>query len=239
MSPNVRLLKLVSAIVVIGALPVLSAPRASAATILSEDFNVSIGQLLEAGWVITNNSAPLIGTTSWFQGEPGIVPAQEGAPTAYAAANFNAAGSGGNVSLWLISPQLTLTGDESLTFFTRTESSAFGDGLEVRYSASLASSDVGTAADSVGDFTTVLLAINNYPESWTQYSISLLGLGGTSGRLAFRYLVTDTSTNGDYIGIDTVRVSSSSTAPVPEPATLTLVGLGIAVVGRRLRRSRT
>ena len=62
-------------------------------------------------------------------------------------------------------------------------------------------------------------------------------MSGTSGRLAFRYLITDTSVNGDYIGIDTLRVSSSSTAPVPEPATLTLVGLGIAVARCRLRRS--
>lgn len=155
-----RMLKLVSAIVVVGALHVLSAPRVGAATILSEDFNYVPGRLTGAGWIITNNSDP-IGSTSWFQGNAGVFPALEGAPDAYAAANYLAAAVGGNVSLWLILPQLTLTGDESLTFFTRTESSDFGDGLEVRYSANLSSSDVGTAADSVGDFTTVLLAIND------------------------------------------------------------------------------
>jgi hypothetical protein len=39
-----------------------------------------------------------------------------------------------------------------------------------------------------------------------------------SGRLAFRYVVDDTSLNGDYIGIDSVSVTA-----IPEPATVALV----------------
>jgi hypothetical protein len=53
------------------------------------------------------------------------------------------------------------------------------------------------------------------------------------GRLAFRYVVTGTSVNGDYIGIDSFNFRSAS---VPEPGTLALFGLGLAALGIGRRR---
>jgi PEP-CTERM motif len=240
MSPSVRMLKLVSIIVLVGALHVLSAPRASASTILYQNFD-DVTAL--AGWTSVNNSDPG-GVTGWFQGNDAVFGAQEGAPDAYIAANFLNTGDGA-ISNWLILPELVLAGDETLTFYTRS-TGVFPDRLEVRYSPNGTSTNVGSTAASVGDFTTLLLTINptlnpgGYPNNWTPYSLSLLSLGATSGRLAFRYSIDSTLVNGDYIGIDTVTVSSSSTTPVPEPATLTLVGLGIGglVARRRQRRSR-
>jgi hypothetical protein len=84
----------------------------------------------------------------------------------------------------------------------------------------------------VGDFTTLLTSVlSPYPEVWTKYSLVVSGLGGpTSSRLAFRYVVTDTSQNGDFIGIDTVGLN------LPEPGTFVLMGSGIALlVAKRLR----
>ena len=99
----------------------------------------------------------------------------------------------------------------------------------MRLSTNGGSSNVGATDTSVGDFTTLLLSINptldigGYPTAWTQFTVNLNGvLGGPiSGRLAFRYFVSKTDENGNYIGIDTVRV-----ATVPEPGTAGLLLIG-------------
>jgi hypothetical protein len=195
---------------------------------LTENFN-DITTLPGAGWVQTNNSSPL-GTTGWFQGNDGIFPAQAGAPDAYIAANFFNADTGGNISNWLLTPTLTMNNDDKLSFFTRS-SAIYPDRLEVRLSTNGGST-------SVGDFSSLLLTINpllsasGYPSIWTQYTVSLSGLGGpTDGRFAFHYSVPDTSVNADYIGIDTVSVT-----PVPAPSTFILLGSGIASLGFLRRR---
>jgi hypothetical protein len=213
-----------------------------ASPILVENFD-NVATLSGVGWVQTNNSSPA-GTTGWFQGNPGVFSAQAGASDSYIAANFDNAAVGGDISNWLLTPTITLANGETLTFYTRTEDGApFPDRLEVRMSTNGASSNVGATSSSVGDFTTLLASINptlatgGYPEAWTPFSLTLSGLGGpTAGRLAFRYFVTNTNDNADYIGIDTVSVDTAAAAPVPEPLTLLTLGLGLA--GVRLRRRR-
>ena len=198
---------------------------------LIENFN-DITTLPGAGWVQTNNSSP-IGQTGWFQGNSGVFSAQAGVADAYIAANYlNADVLGGDISNWLLTPTLTLNNGDTLSFFTRTvDPASFPDRLEVRLSTNGGST-------SVGDFTTLLLTINpalstsGYPSIWTQYTVSLSGLGGpTDGRFAFHYSVPDTLTNAEYIGIDTVSV-----APVPAPSTFVLLGSGIASLGFLRRR---
>ncbi len=210
---------------------------AQAALLLDEGFDT----FLPVGWSQTNNSDPL-GTTGWFAGNTGVFAAQAGAVDSYAAANFLNVDFGGEISNWLLTPELTLSDGSVFSFFTRTETgSAFPDRLEVRASTNGSSSNVGTTATSVGDFTNLLLTINpslaigGYPEDWTQYVVTLSGVGaGTQGQLAFRYFVTDTFDNANYIGIDTVALESG--ASVPEPSTLLVVMLGLAVLGGHLRR---
>jgi hypothetical protein len=209
---------------------------ANAAPILSEGFD-NIATLGGSGWTQTNNSTPG-GATGWFQGNPGVFGSASGAADSYIAANFLNAGAGGDISNWLISPTLSIGNSTQLTFFTRSNGSDFQDQLEVRFSANGASGNVGGTTASVGDFTTLLLAINpllnaSYPSAgWASYTVILPSV--VSGRFAFRYLAANTDLNGDYIGIDSVTVA------VPEPSTLALFGLSLlALVGITRRRLQT
>jgi hypothetical protein len=176
-----------------------------------------------------NHSSPL-GVDGWFQGEAAAFAAFDGAPNAYIAANFNNAGSVGTISNWLLTPQLRLESGSTLTFYTRTEvpmGTPFPDRLQVRMSTNGASTNVGTGALDVGDFTNLLLDINptytvgGYPETWTQFTVTVSGTApGTLGRLAFRYFVEDGGPGGtrsDYIGIDRAVYTVPCATPSPTP----------------------
>lgn len=208
----------------------------------SENFgNVAPG-LINGGWEIINHSQPGPGSTSWFQGNSTVFPAHLGAPDSYAGANFNAGSGVSTLSDWLILPPTTLQNGAQLSFFTRTTdpgptpaAGPFPDRLQVRMSQNGASTNVGTTATDVGDFTTLLLDINPtytvttsctatngscYPTVWTQFTVNLTGISGSpKGRIAFRYFVESggTGANSDYIGIDTVGYNCAGIAATPTP----------------------
>ena len=219
-----------------------AASRANAAVLLVENFD-DVSLLAGGGWAAVNNSDP-IGTTGWFQGNTGVFASQAGAADAYIAANFENAALGGDISNWLLTPELALDNGTTINFYSRTEEGApFPDRLELRLSVNGASTNVGVTDASVGDFATLLLTLNpgllvgGYPESWTLFSATLSGLGApTSGRFGFRYFVTDTSINGDYIGIDTLSVESAVSTAVPEPVTMLTMGIGLLGIHRARRR---
>jgi len=161
------------------------------------------------GWAMINNSSP-IGLTDWFQGNTAVFNAHAGPADSYIAANFNNT-AGSDISNWLLTPVVDLGALESFSFFTRTTTgSTFPDRLEIRVSTNGSSTDVGGTAVSVGDFTTLIDSINpslmtgGYPQDWTQFSYSDLGLSGM-GRIALRYFVDNAGplgVNSDFIGID-------------------------------------
>ncbi len=200
----------------------MSATVAEAQLQINEDFGV----VPPANWVVINHSA-VVGSTSWFQGNPAVFPAQAGATNSYAGANFNSTTGTNTINTWLLTPQVNLANGVIVTFYTRTvPAPAFPDRLELRLSTNGASTNVGTLATDVGDFTTLLLSVNptltlaGYPNVWTQFTATLAGLpaGITPGRVAFRYFVTSggpTGANSDYIGVDTVTM----TDPPGPPAT--------------------
>ena len=126
------------------------------------------------------------GSTGWFQGNEGglVFPALDGTD-GYIAANFNNAPFGGNISNWLMLPELTLNDGDSLSFLTRSNGE-FPDRLNVRFSPNGAST-------SLGGFGSALFSVNagladgGYPSGWTLFTLTLGGLGGpTAGRLAFQ-----------------------------------------------------
>ena len=202
-------------------------------------------------WAMQNNSQPLGTPTGWFQGTTSVFTSQSGAPSSYIAANF-ADGSGlATISNWLLTPPLILQNGGQLTFWTRTVTSpTFPDRLQVRMSLNGGSTNVGSTATSVGDFTTLLLDINptyttsGYPNAWTQFTVTLSGIGApTNGRLAFRYFVENGGPSGsrsDYIGIDTVQFTCGGTTPTPTstPTSTPTARRPARPRSRRLRPSR-
>jgi hypothetical protein len=191
-----------------------------------------ITNLPVAGWVQINHSTT-IGTTGWFQGNDAVFPAHQGTlPNSYIGANFNNTTGTNTISNWLLTPATMLRNAIPLTFWTRTTTAnPFPDRLQVRMSTNGASTNVGTTATDVGDFTTLLLDINptytvgGYPEVWTLMTVTITGVpSSTLGRLAFRYFVENggpTGANSNYIGIDTVSYVTVAcddfVSPTPSP----------------------
>jgi hypothetical protein len=176
--------------------------------LINETFD-DITTLAAAGWNIQNLSTP-VGTGTWFQGNPTVFAAHEGA--GYIGVNFNSTAGAGTIDNWLITPEVDIKNGDVLTFWTRTgEESAYPDRLQVRMSEAGASTNVA-------DFTAVLVDINpgltvgGYPEAWTEYTLEISGVTGTvSGRFGFRYFVTNGGPSGDnsnYIGMDLLQFNS-------------------------------
>jgi hypothetical protein len=197
------------------------APAAHAAgvEVLNEGFG-NVGGL--DGWAQLNNSNPV--GAAWFQGNADIFPAYAGAADAYAAANFLSAAYGsGTVDNWLITPELSLQGATTLSFFTRHAlDPGFDDRLEVLFSSS-GSLDTGSF--------TVLATIgrpNEYTTEWERYNLTVDASG--TGRFAFRYFGDAATLN--YVGLDSVSVVTA----VPEPSTWAMLGAGLGLFGLRRRK---
>ena len=159
-------------------------------------------------------------------------PSQAGGPNAYVAANYQStAGLFGTetISNWLILPPLTVQTGGQLSFWTRTvDAPTFADRLQVRLSTNGKSSNVGVTPTDVGDFTTLLADINptlipsGYPSVWTNFVVTIPSIATGTGRIAFRYFVTNAGQNGtnsDYIGVDTVayHCTGGFVTPTPTP----------------------
>ncbi|HRN37766.1 MAG TPA: choice-of-anchor J domain-containing protein [Flavobacteriales bacterium] len=182
---------------------------------LNENFD-DITTLDAAGWTITNVSNP-VGTASWFQGNPTALTSYNGADNSYIGVNFNSTSGAGDISNWLITPVVMVQDGDQASFWTSTTTgSQWNDRLEVR--ASVGSATLPAGPTDVGSFNLLLTTINDgmdlsYPEVWTQYAMTISGVGSTPVpvRVAFRYNVLDggpSGTDSNYIGIDAVQVGT-------------------------------
>ncbi len=179
---------------------------------LTEGFDTGV----PATWTINDNSDPSEPQVpAWFQGSGEDFVAHSGSDSSYVASSYLSIidpPGVGTISNWLITPVLNLQDGAEVKFWTRTfEQSDFPDRLEVRLSQNDTSTDVGTTATDVGDFTNLLVSVNStlavggYPEEWTEFTVTLSGITGATGRIAFRYFVTEGGPVGDNsngVGVD-------------------------------------
>ena len=205
--------------------------------LINEGFNtLTAAAPIPSGWAQQNRSVP-IGTTAWFQGIPTTFPAFNGAPNSYIAANFQNVGGANTISNWLFTPTIAIKNGDQLTFWTRKAPSQpiaadnYPDRLQVRLSTNGSSVNVGTTNVSVGDYTTLLLDINplltisDYPFIWTLQTVTITGVPTpVTGRIAFRYFVTDGGfgANSDYIGIDQVTYDGTPCTNTPAAAPIVI-----------------
>ena len=179
---------------------------------INEQFN-NVTTLWPAGWAQQNLSTTIGTVPTWFQGNTTVFPAFSSPDTSYIGANYNSTTGTGTISNWLFAPERMMNNGDVFTFYTRTvDAPAYADRLEFRLSLNGPSVNAGATPTAVGDFTTTLLTVNSgltlagYPSIWTQYTATISGLAGpTSGRVAFRYFVTNggpTGSSSDFIGID-------------------------------------
>lgn len=170
-----------------------------------EDFNGDNTQagLNARGWITLNVDGG--GTSSWFQGNTTVFSAYEGPANGYVGQNFQ----GANVNLidqWLISPPVTVTAGDTLSFWHRSpDNTTFDDSIFVRYST--------TAGTTPADFDV----------TWGRYMVSKTGWARWTGtfpssgtiRFAIQYYHTQGGPTGnysDYFGLDLVEVIPA-TAP--------------------------
>jgi hypothetical protein len=197
--------------------------------------------LASGDWYAVNHSGAIGTITGVFAGSATTLPAYDG--TSYAGFNYNSASGANTISVWLITPELSFTAGDIVSFYTRTvDSPTYPDRLVVRASDNGASLNIGAGANDVGDFDMVLGTVNptlstsGYPNVYTLFSYAVPFTG--TGRIAFNYHVTNggpSGSNSDYIGLDAVSISGP--AIVPEPSSFAalagLAGLGLAVARRR------
>jgi len=204
--------------------------------------------LATGDWYAVNHSDSVLEVPGVFSDTttPDTLPTFDG--TYYAAFNYNMVEDVGTISAWLISPKLTFTAGDTISFYTRCPAdSLFPDRLFVRLSMAGASVNIGTSSSDVGDFGLVLEAVNStlvvggYPETYTRFSVTVPSTG--LGRFTFHYHIPDggrAGTNRNYIALDAVTIDLADYSPVPEASAFAalagLAGLGLAVTGRRRRQ---
>jgi hypothetical protein len=136
--------------------------------------------------------------------------------------DYDAVADNGTISVWAVSPSVTLQNGDKIVFYTRSANSntnpagVYPDRLQLRFSTK-DTVDVGSGADDVGVFTNGLIDINPnleadnpiaYPDNWTRFEGTIYGLNQpVKGRFAFRYYIQDggaSGSNGLAVGIDKI-----------------------------------
>ena len=215
----------------------IGSANAVKAQAIEEGFDSLSNLLMSGDWFTINHSDPADPTSpGWLQCfGTRIPPAHSGASTSCVSADFATGVGVATLNAWLLGPTVTFHNGDVISFYTRESvGNPYPNRMQFRLSTHGSSTDVGLGATDVGDFDTLLLDINpnyeigGYPDSWTQYTLTIADLPGpTSGRFAFRYFVENGGPDGDnslIIGVDTLTFGSGGTPTPSETPSVTPTG---------------
>lgn len=172
-----------------------------------------------AGWKFYNLSETHTAGTVGFINGSGF-PAFSGAGFIFA--GYQANNGSGLISVWAISPKVTLQNGDKISFYTLSVNdytdppNVYADRLQLRVSP-FEGDEISDDPSAVGGFTVNLVDVNPtlsatlptaYPSAWTKFEGTVSGLSKpTPGHYAFRYFVADGGTagaNSNGIAIDKV-----------------------------------
>jgi hypothetical protein len=186
----------------------------------------NIATATAAGWKFMNVSESHPAGTVGFVNGAGLFPAFSGAGFIFA--GYQANDGDGLISVWAISPKVTMQNGDKISFYTITvndysdPANVYPDRLQLRVSPYHGDAIQDDPAD-IGGFTVNLVDVNPslsgvlpsaYPDNWTKFEGTISGLSKpVDGYFAFRYFVADGGTaglNSNGIGIDKVTYTSVS-----------------------------
>jgi hypothetical protein len=196
--------------------PIVTTPIKPPYTEEFDDFSTLQGK----GWYMAEYSQiDTLGATSWTPGMYGGTKTDFNfygfyafsyaqGYTEYAYSYVPAADSNSSVSSWLISPILVAKNGDTISFYTRGDTTGIYTNRMQVLMDTLGSVNVGNSLISVGGYTSMLFDINptqtagGYPTTWKKYEYIFSGLTGSKNvRIGFRHFVIN-PTNARGIGID-------------------------------------
>ncbi len=177
--------------------------------------------LTTKGWMIGEYSQyDTTGITEWLQGDYGAPGkgdttwygfsafSYQYSPTEYVYSHEPAMDSNLSISSWMLSPVLVIKNGDSISFYTRGDTTGIYTNRMQVLMDTLGSTYIGHDLTSVGDYTSMLFDINptqapgGYPTTWKKYEYIFSGLTGTKNiRIGFRHYAIH-PTNARGIGID-------------------------------------
>jgi len=196
--------------------PVITTPVTSSYTEEFEDFSA----MLTKGWYMVEYSqVDTLGTTAWTPGIYGGTKTDTNfygfyaysfqiSPYEYAYSYVPVANNATSVSSWMLSPVLQAKNGDSISFYTRGDTTGIYTNRMQVLMDTLGSVNVGHELNSVGGYTTMLFDINptqaagGYPTTWKKYEYTFSGLTGSKKlRIGFRHYMFH-PVNARGIGID-------------------------------------
>jgi len=189
-------------------------PNSSAAIYYTDNFDLpsDTNGLKARGYLVYyRGSGPQAGGATWFQGNPAVFSAFNGATNSYVGANFQVVSGVNNIDSWLVLPDVGVVAGDILSFRCRSVlNGTFPDSVRVMYN------DLGGLTPEAAGWVELGRFKASTDGTW-ELKTFVLPTGSFSGSIAIRYNVVNggpAGDNSDYIGIDAIELDGDGLLPV-------------------------